>query len=91
MSIDSVWKYTPKEWLNYSNEINHAFHNKLTYAKNEAIEQVLEHWNHEYKNNELTKIGIEKSLISDNDCSVYSNATDPYYLSTEAELFKELN
>ena len=57
------------------------------YAKNEAIEQVLEHCNHEYKNNELTKIGIEKDLILDDDCSVYSDATDPYYLPTEKELF----
>ena len=61
------------------------------YAKNEVIEQVLEHRNHEYKNNELTKIGIEKGLISDDDCSGYSDATDPYYLPTERELFKVLN
>ena len=49
-------------------------------AKNEAIEQVLDYRNHEYKNNKLIKIGIEKGLISDNDSSksVYSDATDPY-------------
>ena len=37
------------------------------------------------------KISIKKGLISDDDCSVYSDVTDPYYLPTEKELFKVLN
>ena len=60
--------------------------------KNEVIEQVLEYCNQESKNNELIKIGIEADLISDDNSSksVYSDPTDPYYLLTEAELFKVL-
>ena len=77
----------PKEWLNRSNEIDHPFQNKLKKAKNEAIEQVLEYHNHECKNNKLIKIGIEKRQISDDDCSIYSDATDPCYPRTEKELF----
>ena len=86
MGIDSVKKFAPKEWLNHSNEIDHPFENNLKKAKNEAIERVLEYCNHEYKNNKLIKIGIEKGLISDNDSSksVYSGATDQYYLLMEA-------
>ena len=91
MNIDSILKFAPKEWLNHSSEINHPFQNKLRIVKNEAIEQVLEHRNYECKNNKLTKIGIENGLISDNDYNIYSDATDPYYLPTEKELFKVLN
>ena len=46
-----------------------------------------------YEVNELEKLGIEAGIISDTDDSsksVYSDATDPYYLHTEAELFKVL-
>ena len=93
MGIDSVKKFAPKEWLNHSNEIDHPFQNELMKAKNEAIQQVLDYHNHEYKNNELIKIGIEMGLISDDDNSksVYSDATDPYYFQTEAKLVKVLN
>ena len=59
-------------------------------AKNDAIDQVLDYCNHQYKNYKWIKIGIEKGLISYTDNSrksVYSDATDPYYLPTEAELF----
>ena len=69
LSIDSVKKFAPKEWLNHSNESDHPFKNKLTKAKSVAIEQVLDYCNHEYKNNDLIKIGIEKGLILDNDSS----------------------
>ena len=93
LGIDSVKNFAPNEWLNHSSEIDHPFENKLMKAKNEAIEQVHYYHNQKYKNNELIKIGIEKGLISDNDSSksVYSDTTDPYYLPTEAELFKVLN
>ena len=93
LGIDSVKKFAPKEWLNYSNETDHPFQNKLTADKNDPIERVLVYCNHEYKNNELIKIGIEKGLISDNDSSksVYSDAPDPYHLPTEAESFKVFN
>ena len=59
----------------------------MTHAKTEAIEQVLDYRDHEYKNNKLIKIGIEKRQISDDDCSIYSDATDPCYPRTEKELF----
>ena len=94
LGIDSVKKFAPKEWLNHSNEIGHHFQNKLTIAKNEAIEQVLDYRNHEYKNNESIKIAIEAGLILDTDHTsmpLHSDPTDLYYLLTEAELFKVLN
>ena len=87
LCIESVKKFASKEWLNHSNEIDHPFQNKLTKTKNDTIEQLLEYCNQQYKDDELIQIGIEKVLISDNDSSksVYSDATDPYYLPTEAE------
>ena len=94
LGIDSLKKIVPKEWFNHSNEIDHPFRNKLKLAKNGAIQRVLEYHNQEYKDNKLEKLGIEVGLISDPDDSsksVYSDATYPYYLPTEAELFKVLN
>ena len=63
----------------------------LKLAKNEVIWRVLDYCNQQYKENKLVKIDIEAGIISDSDDSiksVNSNATDPYYLLIEAELFK---
>ena len=94
LGIESVKKFAPKEWLNHSNGIDHSFQNKLKLAKNEAIQQVLEYRKELHKANKLEKWGIKAGIISDPDDSsnsVYSNATDPYYLPIEAELFKVWN
>ena len=55
LGIDSVLKFAPNEWLHYSNEIDHPFQNKLTYAKNNAIEQVLDYHNHKLKKKQINK------------------------------------
>ena len=87
-------KFAPNEWFNHLNGINHPFQKKLKLAKNEAIQGVLEYHKEQHKGNKLEKLSFEEGIISDPDDSsksVYSNTTDPYYLSTEAELFKVLN
>ena len=94
LGIESVKTFAPKEWLNHSNGIDHPFQNKLKLAKNEAIQRVLKYRNHQYKLNEVEKLSIEAGIISDtydSSKSVYSDATGPYNLSTEAELFNVLN
>ena len=47
-----------------------------------------------HNNNWIEKLAIANGLCSDADDSsksVYSDATDPFYLPTEVELFKVLN
>ena len=59
-------------------------------ARNEAIQQVLVYCNKQYKDYEIEKLAITNVLCSDADdsCkSVFSDATDLYYLPKEAELF----
>ena len=58
------------------------------------IEQVLVYHKEQHNDMEIEKLAIANDLCSDADDSnksVYSNATDPCYLPTEAELFKALN
>ena len=92
--IESVKKFAPNEWFNHLNGINHPFQKKLKLAKNEAIQGVLEYHKEQHKGNKLEKLSFEEGIISDPDDSsksVYSDATDPCHLPTEAELFKVIN
>ena len=50
--------------------------------------------NQQHNDNEIEELAIANDLCSDADDSsksVYSDATDPYYLPTEADLLKALN
>ena len=63
---------------------------KLKLFRKESILWVLVYCNEQYKESELEKLAITNGLCSDNDDSsksVYFDATDPYYLPTETELF----
>ena len=58
------------------------------------FQQVLVYCNEQYKYYDIEKLAITNGLCSDADDrskSVYSDATDPYYLPTKAEFFKVLN
>ena len=58
------------------------------------IQQVLVCHNEQYKDKGLEKLAFANGLCpdpDDNSNSVYSNATDPYHLPTEAEFFKLFN
>ena len=88
MCIESVKKNALKECF------NHPFQNESKLAQNEVVGWVLEYRDQQYKDNKLVKLSIEAGMISDTDDSsksVYLDTTDPYYLPTEAELFKVLN
>ena len=87
-------KIAHKERFNHSNVIHQPFQNKLKLTRNEAIPWVLVYGDQQYKDYKLVKLGIEAGIISDTDDSsksVYPDATDPYYLPAETELFEVWN
>ena len=85
MGIDSVKKFSPKEWVDYSKGMDQPFQKKLKLARNEAIQRVLIYCNEQSKDYKIEKLAIANGLCSDADDSsksVYFDATDPYYLPT---------